>query len=72
MADRQVSRSAVPISSGVGLIGVALMFAWIWPDGAGRDAALAPFALGLCFVVWGLYQLIDNLDRAARKIIERE
>jgi len=69
MAERPAGRAAVPLSFGVALIGVGCILAWWWPDG--RDGALAPLGLGLCFLVWGVYQLADNLDRAARAVLER-
>lgn len=71
MAERPVYHSAVPLSFGLALIGVGTILAWWLPDDR-HVGALAPLGLGLCFVVLGVYQLVDNLDRAARKIVERE
>lgn len=70
MAERPAYRSAVPLSFGVALIGVGCILAWWLPEDR-RDGALAPLGLGLCFAAWGLYQLLDNLDRTARVLIER-
>lgn len=72
MAERPVGRSALPVSFGLALIGVGCIVAWLRPDDDGQVAALAPLGLGLCFLVWGVYQLVDNIDRAARKILERD
>lgn len=72
MRDRRpVGRAAVPISFGLALIGVAVAFVWFWPDGGWRVAALGPFSLGMLFLVWGVYMLVDSIERAARALIER-
>jgi len=71
MPERPAGRAAVPVSFGLALIGVAVALVWFWPDDGWRVAALGPFSLGLCFLVWGIYQLVDTIDRAARALIER-
>lgn len=71
MAERPVYSSAVPLSFGLALIGVGVILAWWLPDDR-RDGALAPLGLGLCFLVLGVYRLVDNLDRAARAMVERD
>ena len=67
-----MSRAAIPIATGIGLLGIGCIFAWIWPDGVGRNAALGPWVLGVSFLMWGVGQLVDVVERAARKILERE
>ncbi|MEU4386587.1 hypothetical protein [Promicromonospora sp. NPDC023805] len=63
MPERPSGRAALPLSCGVALIGVATMFAWLWPEGDGRYAALAPFGFGMWCLVWGLYLLVDRIER---------
>ena len=57
-----MSRAAVPLSFGIALLGVGCILAWLLPDPR-DDGALAPLGVGLCFVVLGVYRLVDGIER---------
>lgn len=67
MGERRTYRSALPLSLGVALIGVGLI---AFNVGPGADVAPLLLGAGLGAVVVGVYQLVDNIDRAARAIVE--
>jgi hypothetical protein len=69
MAEHPVARSALPLSLGFLLLGLAGFTAWLWPDG--RDVPTILAAFGLVAGSVGVYRLADVVDRAARAAIKR-
>lgn len=69
MIDRLIARAPLPLSWGFLSLGLAWFTSWLWPDGRVGPAMLAAFGLAASV---GVYRLADVVDRAARKIIERE
>lgn len=70
MIDRLIARAPLPLAWGFLSLGLAWFTSWLWPDGRVVPAMLAAFGLVASFV--GVYRLADVVDRAARKVLERE
>lgn len=68
MPERRPYRSSIPLSLGVALIGVGILALRFGPGAGGAPLLLG---LGIGSVVVGIYQFADNVDRAARALIER-
>lgn len=68
MAEHPAARSALPLSLGFLLLGLAGFTAWLWPDG--RDVPTILAASGLVAATTGVYRLADVVDRAARVLLE--
>lgn len=70
MIDRLIARAPLPLSWGFLFLGLAWFTSWLWPEGRVVPTMLVAF--GLVAAATGVYRLADVVDRAARKIIERE
>lgn len=60
----------MPLALGLLSLGLGAFTAWLWPDGRVVPAMLVAFGLVAGGV--GVYRVADVVDRAARKIIERD
>lgn len=72
--DRAAYRTALPISIGVLWIGAGVILRWVWPwtTTASVYVAAVLISLGLVWLVAGIYRLVDDIDRAARALTERD
>lgn len=65
MAERPPSRVVVPLSFGLGLVGVGAVLAW-WLRDEWRGGAIAPLGLGLCFLAIGVLRVVNRTLGRAR------